>query len=779
MMLTGTIMLDGNVSNFMSEAAIVANRCDSRTVMAVNSFSDKDRRRALRKNLKRFVDVMNVEAENLGLPQFKMGFKEPQFVRRGYVSDLVEKELRGDDTSKARGYCAFDTTANIVLRSMKALFIDKKKLVVIDLTTQFGKTNIINCLAYSIRSYASASGREAQVVIMPYGKQAPTKEAKDDYLASLNIYSDVYFAQNPQLTFGYCSSHLRDLNHDLLTKRTTLKDTETQIKAAKASGCKKVYLLVDEGDFGAGINSILHRIFNAYAAAGIEVIVIVTTATAYEVTAPEAEVITYHVPPGRGYRHIVVGDRLPLVSWTEIGVMTGIDLNPDPIGKTKRELDAVRHGNMSELIHRFSVGIDAPEFGLNGLPMNGGRAIALRCGKNSNDFARHFEQYAQDHSLNFYVARYSLDGELRDEDGQPVTVTELLAKHPDKYVLIVVKNAGRRADRFPAECAIFIDTTPFYSTAEAALQGFAGRASGWNKPNNVCIFSDQNVEAFRLMQTVYDETGVLDPCSFRSARGVRVAPPPVIKEEHRARMTIKSYEDTITIPKSISQKVDAAFAEMVYPFAQFSPNKAGTKKPFAAGFRLSFCKSKQRASEIIRNNGLEDRVKFFEGRLYFDLDALLGGSANVEAIEKLIGQSFRNQVRLKRPGDVHYRTVKKLNGNVEEHEFTLDEFDGFVNIGIGNSNRISSRNSGNRSDTDGKAIAQSNHTTKGKREDKHDHHDFLVDAQMNGDQFKINGVTQMVLLLQNVVTNRSGIANASHRSHVPGKNSTYYGRNYT
>lgn len=448
-----------------------------------------------------------------------------------YARALVHA-FRTRNYASARGYMNYDDTINAVIR-MVGILLTSDKHIAIKAPMQSGKTAIIVLGSMLYRTIQQANGVKVRNALIPYGRRGPSKEMLKDYEACWHTYHGIQDQRSDDEgdTLGDLNNSRRtfpEKGSNAIYSRNTQQQIDEYTNIANLEDADELVAYIDEADFASNENSqrgssgsigkLMARCDDLVNNEDLRVRLVLLSATAYEFDGlhEHFEQIEVRKLPGSGYRGVCQGDQLNICSLTDVGSALGLrDLQND-FDLGKNGIDRIQ--SVCKLIAGLFKGVRAPGLGLNGLPANGGRAIAIRFGSAAQTEAliKHWTTFYSHHEVRV-VHHY--EDNLTTDRGEPITIEEAMSG--DIPCLIVVKGSARRADRFPAACALFLDFTKKYTTAESFYQGMIGRACGYKPDNIVVIVSDANMELVQATRDYFAETGEDEP-QLPFARAVRV-----------------------------------------------------------------------------------------------------------------------------------------------------------------------------------------------------------------------------------------------------------------
>jgi hypothetical protein len=531
----------------------------------------KERIAALNLYLKKCTTILNHELKANGL---KVSFAHDGAIVRyinakGAVQKLAEQVYHfNGDLIKAGGgvdgFSLFPDTIKFAVKLAKALLEREEDgtpaNVSLEAETQFGKTIVLIMANILYTMLADDVNNEAVFLINP-SRDAPHEQTGDDWTAALDLHSALYI-KRPGMTqddreaatlHGILDDvRVNDLENKIVVKRATEKQLKETIDSAFKAGMKIVTLIIDEADEAAGVNSVIKKcLTHAKTYKGrIAVRVLLCSATAY------------HFKEIDGFRRVVVkesdldpnstycgtfiagkkGARTPFVSQDQIDDELGLGGRLSSFDS--RRINSSTDGDLEviyETITAFANGINAPEYHLNGKPMNGGRGAMVRFGriahserlvglfrdrwhqqgivtveinskqksggkkKVSERIEQELEKFVRDETLGTKYADHEMPSH---EDLTAELTEEQRARMSQLRYIVFVHGAGRRADRFPTHTTVFLDFTYDFSSSTAAEQGTVGRASGHGKitdtQSTIVMLSERNYELLTAMREYYD-----------------------------------------------------------------------------------------------------------------------------------------------------------------------------------------------------------------------------------------------------------------------------------
>lgn len=447
--------------------------------------------------------------------------------------------------------------------------------VVFEAETQFGKT-IIEIMAKLIYTMLYADN-EAIVLVNP-SRNAPHKQTTEDYDNALGLHGALY-VERPNMTAAdkdeavisnvVGEANLNRMKASQMVKRARADNMILAANNAIAAGFKSITYMIDEGDEHAGSQSAVNKALK-YAndpKTSIEMRIVLITATAYQFKCIDGfEVVQLResdLSPDSTYCGTFIagpkGRRTPFLSQTMFDEIAGLgerlaNFNIAKVSKaTDTDLEVI-----DDTVMAYSRGILAPALGLNGKPMNGGRGMMMRFGTTANskrlknlfearwlaqnivcvDFhggnggnggktaSQTIDAALLDHVRDIalsakYTPHETPSLEDRTSFAAEPTDEELAAMKKTQYIIFVHGN-GRRADRFPNDCTVFIDFTRNPASAVAAEQGTMGRASGHDKPNTVVMLSEGGYAMVEAMVQYYDFLGYKAPIKSAGPNAIKI-----------------------------------------------------------------------------------------------------------------------------------------------------------------------------------------------------------------------------------------------------------------
>jgi hypothetical protein len=636
---------------------------------------------ALRWALNDFLVKANRNFEARGRPDLVLSFHEDfSQTEYNYANTYARAFFMGNRTST--GYAGYDDTVRAVVDALIHLisFDPAKPHVAFRAPMQSGKTGFMVMLALLLRLYHARLGRVSRVYFLPYASVGPTEETKRDYAASLHLYANLKI-EGFTRTLSAINGGL--LDEEQFVKRNTQKNIRAMIqgmiKKAEKDGLQEVTLVIDEADHASGKKSVLGAAIRwlrelAVRDHPVRVRLVLVSATPYEFIEVEAcykiEIIKH---PGGGYRGIVQGDPYHCHSWTDLAEHVGLRELDETFRIAKNGV--AKSGIVARLIARLINGVDAPTLGLNGMPMNGGRVIAIRYGTSPETSALYdkLQKFCKTNRIAVTLHRHS--GRRAVIAGRTIKTIDDVIKAVEGPIVIFVTGLARRSDRFDKECALFLDFTHRCTSAEAFYQGFIGRASGY-KAENVAVFvSDKNMETVAKTRRFFLDHGV-DVPQIASSRAIRVG----------------ADGKAVRRPRAIEK---TNFAFLIRDLHAFDPE-------FCEGLVERVMNSiggRVRSYDVIRRNGepgirvrllrpnececppLARVVPSLRGKdqFRFDLATVLGGSEGWSVLERFASKHLGNPVEL-----LNTETYQETSKS-KTRKYNSDG--GFINVAVGNFRR--------------------------------------------------------------------------------------------
>ena len=486
-----------------------------------------------------------------------------------YVSplsdDLVAARAAGD-MLRARGHALYKDQLRYAIRIARAL--RRKRHVAFCAETQWGKTTALVMGVNLFRIDLAVRGiTDTAVIMVNPSRNAPAEQSDDDFRHSEAIHSALSLGGNDRHTLESVNFRSRSTIGLDCMKRARKDQIHDIINSCLRNHITNLVLVIDEADEASGKNGVMGTWVTDLAKAGITVKLLLCSATAYQYQDISAfHLIEVNVPPDTNYAGLVKGKPIPIVSFDRVADLTkdaslkGFFDGPRGRGKA---IQAAHHRKnlLPDLLRSVCRGIDDPKGKFNGKPLNGGRHICLRFGRSedeANILIAHLREVGVLDELGLTVVPFY--GTALTQGGRTVEkkIAEATGSDPNARCLILVLGAGRRADRFPVDCTIFIDCTESFADMAAAEQGSIGRATGWFKMTEdrsvIVILSPENERLIRDFRMTYQREGRKIPLK-PITRAVRIT------KDKRARSTQKTVQFSV---EDFHDAEDAAFIQKIF-----------------------------------------------------------------------------------------------------------------------------------------------------------------------------------------------------------------------
>lgn len=648
------------VSSFLTSVVspiAVANGSDRKSAAVRPDLTRADIIAAIKNYQPVFVTMWNKWCKKLDAPDFVLDYAKNFDGQAESYADEFASFYKDHGKFGERGHVAFDDTVKAAIEVLITLARGEKHPA-IKAPMQSGKTGIIVLVSLVWRLFAKSQNKKTMVSLIPYGRLGPTEETQKDYRATRNILANIRFKKGDPITLAAANSQEKHTDHEKLDSRTTKEKIRAIIKRAVDAGVPECVIILDEADYASGNTGALNELVTiAKSHPTLKVRFVLLSATPYEFQDLKAfELIEIIKDRDSGYQGVVQGRWLNIRGMTDVAKVFGLRELQDDFHIKKN--GSRRIASVCKLISALVRGHNAPSLDLNGLPLNGGRCIVVRYGSGvqTSEFLKYFKKHFDHLGLN--VIEYFEKGMVDSLTKKPITVEDALKNLPG-LSLIVIKGAGRRADRFPAACTVFLDFTHKYTTAESFYQGLIGRACGYKGDNVFVMVSDLNKAVVDQTRDYFKATGLDEP-QLKSSRAKRVG-------EGATRVVRKRTADRYQIVFSkldvhLAEEIKAAIRTTIVPYLTMSQDSTGTDI-------LKVASSSRR--KVVTMS-----AKAVGGKLWFDYDAALGGRATIMKIERHLSSYLGSTVRLLRAGQVR---------SDEKYFKTIDG--GFIDIAVGRSNR--------------------------------------------------------------------------------------------